>query len=98
MSVSGDSVKAADLTRATIKSNYVISDITVSITDGSGKEVYRHAVRVKMTGDKELALTRNGNVSKWGTLDVSSGEFTVEISVQLSAGERPTVYTGKLIP
>jgi len=97
-SFTGDTITVKELFAGVVKSNYSIADIYASVKDSSGKEVYRHAVRVKMTGDKELALTRNGNVSKWGTLDVSSGEFTVEISVQLSTGERPTVYTGKLIP
>lgn len=97
-SFTGDTITVKELFGSKVTANYGICDIYASVKDSSGKEVYRHAVRVKMTGDTELALTRNGNVAKWGTLDVSSGDYTVEVSCQLSTGERPTVYTGKLVP
>ena len=71
----------------------------VGANDADGKEVYRHAVRSKNGNTKELALVRNSdNVDKWGKLDVATGEFTVEVIAQLSTGERPTAYTGKLVP
>lgn len=97
-SFTGDTITVKELFASTATANYGICDLYASVKDSSGKEVYRHAVRTKMTGEKELALTRQGNVDKWGTLDVKNGEFTVEVSCQLSTGERPVIYSGKLVP
>ena len=94
----GSTITTKELFASTITSNYGICDAYASIKDSTGKEVYRHAVRIKATGEKELAFTRAGNVDKWGTLDVSNGEFTVEVTCQLATGERPVIYSGKIIP
>ena len=69
------------------------------VKDSEGNETYRHAVRCQSAGELEMTLKRNADyVVKWGTLDIGNGNFTVEIVCQLSTGERPTIYTGKLIP
>lgn len=98
-SFTGDTVTVDALFLGTVTANYGISDVYAIVKDSSGKEVYRHAVRAVNAGVKELQLSRNAtNVVTWGELDVSDGEYTVEIQCQLSTGERPTVYTGKLVP
>ena len=98
-SFTGDTITVKELFSGTVTANYGISDIYAVVKDTSGKEVYRHAVRAKNGNVKQLELVRNAdNIDKWGTLDVSSGEYTVEVIAQLSTGERPTVYTGKLVP
>ena len=98
-SPAGSTITVKELFAGTVTANYGISDIYAIIKDASGKEVYRHAVRVKNGNTYELDMVRNSdNVDKWGTLDVSTGEFTVEVVAQLSTGERPTVYTGKIVP
>ena len=95
----GDTITVKDLFAGKVTSNYGISDIYAVVKDASGKEVYRHAVRAKNGNSDALLLVRNSdNIDTWGTLDVSSGDFTVEVIAQLSTGERPTVYTGKLVP
>jgi len=96
---SGSTISVKDLFVANVTSNYGIADAYIIVKDTAGKEVYRHAIRAQVGGAKELPFAKiGGNVETWGTLDVSSGEFTVEIVVQLATGERPTVYTGKLVP
>jgi len=95
----GSTITVKELFSSKVTANYGIADIYAIVKDASGKETYRHAMRTQTGGNKELAFARTAaNMEKWGTLDVSAGEFTVEIVVQLATGERPTVYTGKLIP
>ena len=95
----GSTITTKELFAGTVTANYGISDIYAVVKDASGKEVYRHAVRSKNGNTNELDMVRNSdNIDKWGTLDVSNGEFTVEVIAQLSTGERPTVYTGKIVP
>ena len=95
----GDTITVKELFATKVTANYGISDIYAVVKDASGKEVYRHAIRAKNGNSDALLLVRNAdNIDTWGTLDISSGEFTVEVIAQLSTGERPTVYTGKLVP
>jgi len=98
-SFTGDTITVNQLFSGKVTANYGISDIYAVVKDASGKEVYRHAVRAKAANTLQLNMVRNSSdIDQWGTLDVSSGGFTVEVICQLSTGERPTVYTGKLIP
>jgi len=98
-SFTGDTITVSELFSGVVTSNYGISDIYAIVKNAAGEEVYRHAVRVRRAGTMELELLRMAdNMDKWGTLNVSSGEFTVEVIAQLATGERPTVYTGKLVP
>ena len=94
--LTGDTVTSAQLFKAKVTANYGISDIYVSLKDDSGKEVYRLATRATVSGVRELAITKNGtNTFVTGSkYDDLSGSYAVEVSVQLSTGERPVVYTG----
>lgn len=48
-------------------------------------------------GEDTEKLSENGNnVFTQGDLSTLSGEYTVEITVQLSTGERPVVYSGTI--
>ena len=97
INLSGDSVDAMQLFNAKVTANYGISDIYVSLKNADGKEVYRQATRASFAGEMTLNINRNGtNTFFWGNYDKLSGEYAVEISVQLSTGERPVVYTGKV--
>jgi hypothetical protein len=96
LSVSGDSVKASDLARATIKSNYIMSDISVSITDGSGKEVYHNDAILYTTlmpfdGMVNIAAPK-AELEKY-----ADGSHTVTVSTRVSTGEKIVAYTGTLI-
>lgn len=98
ISISSDSVSVDKLLTAKVTANYGISDVYAIVKDGKGNEVYRHAVRAEAAGKLSLTLRPDGTmVDTWGTLDVSKGDLTVEVQCQLMTGERPTVYTGKLV-
>lgn len=85
----------SELFAGEVTSNYGISDIYAIVTDASGKEVYRHAVRTENGGKMSMVLVENGStVFKQGEL--KAGTYKVEVIAQLSTGERPTVYTGTL--
>lgn len=97
-SFTGDTITVKELFSSVATANYGISDIYAVVKDSTGKEVYRHVDRAKAANEREIKLIRNGDTTdKWGTLDVKNGEFTVEVMLQLSTGERPVVYSGKLV-
>ena len=94
----GQTITEAELFSATVTCNYGISDVYAIVTDGEGKEIYRHAVRAEMANVRELPFVKDAiNVFTWGKPDFA-GEPTVEIVAQLGTGERPTIYRGKLVP
>lgn len=98
-SFTGDVITVKEMFSATVESNYGISDIYTVVRNAAGEEVYRHAMRSNTLDCKGLRIQEKSSFTdSWGTLDVSSGDFTVEVLCQLSTGERPTVYTGKLVP
>ena len=98
-SLTGDQVTVNQLLTSNVTANYGISDVYAIVKDKKGNEVYRHVSRADSAGQLNLSFRPDGDtIDSWGTLDVSKGEFTVEIQAQLSTGERPTVYTGKLVP
>ena len=84
-----------------ITSNYGITDAYVSIYNANGVEVYKIAVRSTTTSVKEVKLLTEGyNVDLWGNKDnlkPAEYEYTVKISAQLSTGERPVLWEGKLV-
>lgn len=97
ISLSGDTVTTDALFSAQVTSNFGISDIYITLKNKKGNDVYRHTVRATLAGVKELKLSETGNnVFTQGDLSTLSGEYTVEITVQLSTGERPVVYSGTI--
>ena len=84
-----------------INSNYGITDAYVSIYNANGVEVYKIAVRSTTTSVKEVKLVTEGyHVDIWGkeeNLKPAEYEYTVKISAQLSTGERPVLWEGKLV-
>ena len=95
LSVSGESVKTQDLSRATIKSNYIMSDITVSITDENGKEVY-HNDDILYAALMPYEGLLNAAAPKAELDQYADGNHTVTISTRVSTGEKIVAYTGKL--
>lgn len=100
----GSTITKSQLFSATVEANYGISDVYAIVTNAQGEEVYRHAVRAIKAGMTSLSFVESQtvegnktyqNVDTWGTL--SGGTYTVEVVVQLATGERPTLYTGKLV-
>ena len=96
INVSGDSVTMAQLTSGTVNCNYAITDAYIIVKDGSGKQVYKLAVRNTTAWGKKLFMSKAGsNTDSWGKLP-TSGNYTVQVVAQLGTGERPTIYSGKL--
>lgn len=94
-SLTADSITSSELFGAKVTANYGITDAYAIVKDEDGNQVYKHAVRNSTAWGKTLKMAQSGdNVDSWGTL--SSGTYTVEVVVQLSTGERPTIYTGIL--
>lgn len=94
-SYSGSSATMSNLYGAKVTSNYAITDVYIIVTDASGNQVYKHAVRNSSAWAKSLTLAQSGaNVDSWGELE--SGTYTVKVVAQLGTGERPTVYSGVL--
>ena len=96
LSVSGDSVKSSDLARASIKSNYIMSDITVSIVDANGKEVYHNDAILFSTlmpyeGVVNVAAPK-AELDKY-----ADGTHTVTVSSRVGTGEKVVAYTGTLV-
>ena len=99
VTATADTITVDELFNITVNANYGISDVYAVVKNAQGEEVYRHVERASELDARGVRLKKKSSYSdSWGTLDVSNGEFTVEIFCQLSTGERPTVYTGKLIP
>ena len=94
-SYTAGSATLTQLCKGKITCNYSITDAYIIVTDGSGKEVYKHAVRNSSPWGKTLQLSKTGsNVDTWGKL--TSGIYNVKVVAQLGTGERPIVYSGKL--
>lgn len=97
INIEGDNVDPVKLLNAKVTCNFGISDLYLSLYDGSGREVYRLITRAVNAGEKSLQLARNAtNSFTWGEFDKLSGEYTAKITAQLSTGERPELYTGKV--
>ena len=99
----GDTITAKELFATHITSNYGIYDAYAIFTDEEGKQVYKHAVRCRRSGCKDLAFVKraeagdgHNNVEFWGEFP-EPGQYNLEMIVQLATGERFTVYTGKVI-
>ena len=100
-----DIITTTELFSSKVTSNYGISDVYAVVYDENGNEVYKHAVRCTSASSEELKLTRHAKegsaiptVETWGNLSFTPGKtLTVKILVQLSTGERPTVYEGTLV-
>ena len=94
--LAGDTVTPAQLFSATVTANYGINDVYCIVTDGDGKQVYKHAVRADINNRKTIAIVEESQfVDTWGVLP-TSGKYDLTVLVQLYTGERLAVYTGKL--
>ena len=96
LSASGGSVSVDALCKALLSSNYVLSDITVSVMDGQGKEVYRKDFPV--TDELMPSSVQLSNaVSPDALLSFADGDHTVTVNTWVSTGERLIAYTGVLV-
>ncbi len=97
MDYSGDTITVADLRKAKVKSNYWMSDISITVKDEKGNQVYRnlqpvyYGIRAK-TMEGEVSLVATSVLDEY-----ADGKHTVEVSSRISTGENPVVYTGTLV-
>lgn len=100
-------ISLADFTAMVVGSNYSISDVFVTVTDGSGAVKLENIFRAGSTHVREVAMTE-GNCS-WktdadgnrlticeGLEALADGNHTVTVTLQLSTGEKLTAFTGNL--
>ena len=96
----GETITLEQIFTSTVTSNYGIYDIYAKIYNANGVEVAKLAVRAGETSLKELKFIPTGyNLDTWGDLDSidpSKYEYTVKITANISTGERPVLWEGKL--
>ena len=101
------SVSVTELEGMSVASNYSIGDVFVVVTDKDGKVLLKNVWRSECYHAREVALTavrssfdtdENGNLATLctGLAELATGENTVEISLQISTGEKLTVFKGAL--
>ena len=93
-----NSLTWSNLMASNVTSNYGVVDVYIIIKDTLGNELYKHAVRTATAGNMNMPLEESGEmVTTWQTKALTSGKtYNAEIVVQLSTGERPTIWNGQL--
>lgn len=90
----GNVITIDQLKNSSVTSNYAISDTYVMILDSEGKEVDYKVVRARRASVKNMTLEKAifpTTMSKYATDD-----YSIRVEVQISTGERVTVFEGKL--
>lgn len=103
----GESISYADFAAMTVGANYSISDVFVTVTDSTGKELLKNTYRATFTNIREVSM--DYGKSTWetdaagnpisisdGVEALANGENMVEVTMQLSTGELLTAYKGTL--
>ena len=98
----GSTITWEQLIGSTVSSNYGVSDIYAIFTDSQGNEVYKLAMRARLSLVRELTfgidvmVTGVNTTTQWGSLDKLSPteDYTVQIVAQLTTGERPVLWEG----
>lgn len=105
----GEDITLKDFAAMTVGSNYSISDVFVTVSDGISEPIMKNVWRAPFSNYREVPMS--ANLSTWdvdakGNLlplsyhleQVISGEFVVKVQLQLSTGELLTAYEGYLLP
>ncbi|MBO4411169.1 MAG: hypothetical protein J5794_03190 [Lachnospiraceae bacterium] len=98
---SSGSIGMKELQDLAVGSNYPISDVFVIIRDAAGNEPVRNIYRAMTANIREVRLTaeRSRQDRKplyYGAEAYTNGAYTVEISLQLSTGEKLVTFSGTL--
>ncbi len=99
MSYTGKTVTVEQLAAATVSSNYSISDITVTVKDAQGNQVYRKLTCSRYYNQYQglnLKVDVSVAVDAEALAAYTDGRHTVEVSVRIGTGEKPVVYEGLL--
>ena len=91
----GNTISIEQLKASSVTSNYAISDTYVIILDKDGKEAEYKAVRARKASVMSMSLENAIFSTTFGKY--ANGDYTVRVEVQISTGERVTVYEGNLI-
>lgn len=107
--VEGESITVADFEKMVVGSNYSISDVFVTVIDKSGAQLLQNVFRADFSNYREVSMADHkcsweqdaeGNLIPIsdGVADFANGENLVEVTLQLSTGEKLTAYKGALVP
>ncbi|MBR2615583.1 MAG: hypothetical protein IKC69_02775 [Clostridia bacterium] len=91
----GSNLTVAQLIKAELSSNYIITDAFCVVKDASGSVVFNYAFRQPkhyLKSCQVSSVVPTSALSKF-----YDQNCTIEIHAQLSTGERPVVYSGPLI-
>ena len=103
----GETITKKELFDSFVTCNYGIVDTYIIVRDPAGQQVYKHAVRCTVPGQKEMELVeyeldgeqnlngRTDRVSRFGTPNFTPGH-SITVQAQVATGERITVYEGTL--
>ena len=97
-----ETVSLKEFSEASVASNYAVSDVFVRVGDREGRVVAKNIYRAPDTTVREVKMTAQR--STWGegeTLcmdleDFCGADYSVEISLQLSTGEKLVAWRGVL--
>jgi hypothetical protein len=87
-------VNIAQLKSAVLAANYSISDVFVIVYDQNGTEQYRSVKR--STSANVRSVEFSDFIYEKNLSNYTDGNYKVEVSVQLSTGEKPTVFSATL--
>ena len=92
------SVSVSKLSGCTLTSNYAISDMTLTVKDADGKEVYSYTHNVYPAGLRKTydPASLAELVNSEALASYTNGNYTVEISARIGTGEKLVAYTGTL--
>lgn len=95
----GSSVSVSKLASCKLTSNYAISDISLSVKDSNGKEVYTKTVSVYRNGLDTcyMPVSLSSVVLKPLLNPYVDGKHTVEISARIGTGEKLVAFSGDLM-
>ena len=101
------SIRFAEFYGMSVAANYGISDVFVTVTDKDGKVLAKNIFRATDAHTREVSML--ANKSTWettaggalldltdGIKELATGENTIEISLQISTGEKLTAFKGTL--
>ncbi len=99
----GETITREQLDQSEVTCNYGMYDAYAIVTDAEGNEVLKMAARCLSAPQREIPFYLESevydNIYTWGNwedLD-KNADYKVDIVVQIGTGERPTIWSGKLL-
>ncbi len=92
LSAKSDTLSMQDAEEITVFSNYLISDLFITVSDEAGNKVYQKVIRTDDFNIREMNL-KDAFGEDCKTL---KGNFSLRLEIQLFNGEKKTAFNGKL--